>query len=447
MAYQKYKDIPNRREPLAGRDHIQHIENALQGVVPGPGEVIVGSAGGPVAQPSSRPAYEARRPRVTRVVADMQPGHGWIKHSTAGTMADDTAVPMLGSQSVRVTAGSSTVTVLRKTDMTPVDATDKDIVVWLRADRPDLLSEALLYVSSDNMVGFATQKLDEQTSTWPYMRPNEWVPITLPASSFTPVGTVNWAALNALQIRFKSSSGTVTVHFGGIGLVERSPKPLVSITFDDGFSTQYSRAKAVLSRYGFRPTSYLIADVIGSPSFLTMAHLEILRDTYGWEFAAHAGTMAAHESPYPSMTEQEISDDFAQLREWLISHGFIEGADHLAYPRGAYDEKVLRQARKHFVSARTTKPTLQETYPAGDPHRLRALNVANTHTVSQLTAAIDQAIRDKSWLILVFHNIVNAGGATAATHYPVDWFEEVMAHLASTGVDVRTVGDVMRNGV
>ena len=30
MAYQKYEDIPNRREPLSGRDHIQHIEDGLE---------------------------------------------------------------------------------------------------------------------------------------------------------------------------------------------------------------------------------------------------------------------------------------------------------------------------------------------------------------------------------------------------------------------------------
>ena len=30
MTYTKYEDIPNHREPLAGRDHIQHIENGLE---------------------------------------------------------------------------------------------------------------------------------------------------------------------------------------------------------------------------------------------------------------------------------------------------------------------------------------------------------------------------------------------------------------------------------
>ena len=30
MTYTKYEDIPNRREPLSGRDHIQHIEDGLE---------------------------------------------------------------------------------------------------------------------------------------------------------------------------------------------------------------------------------------------------------------------------------------------------------------------------------------------------------------------------------------------------------------------------------
>src|SRR5690606_19841877 len=46
VGYVKYKDIPNRREPLAGRDHIQHIETNLSPLVPDPGMVAVGSANG-----------------------------------------------------------------------------------------------------------------------------------------------------------------------------------------------------------------------------------------------------------------------------------------------------------------------------------------------------------------------------------------------------------------
>src|SRR5690606_30474417 len=30
VTYTKYEDIPNRREPLSGRDHIQHIEDGLE---------------------------------------------------------------------------------------------------------------------------------------------------------------------------------------------------------------------------------------------------------------------------------------------------------------------------------------------------------------------------------------------------------------------------------
>src|SRR5690606_39878670 len=44
--YVKYKDNPKRREPLGGRDHIQHIETALQRVVPDPGQITVGTPDG-----------------------------------------------------------------------------------------------------------------------------------------------------------------------------------------------------------------------------------------------------------------------------------------------------------------------------------------------------------------------------------------------------------------
>lgn len=48
MAYQKYLSIPNRRGNVGDRDHFQHIENSLDRIHPGPGEVVVGGPSGPI---------------------------------------------------------------------------------------------------------------------------------------------------------------------------------------------------------------------------------------------------------------------------------------------------------------------------------------------------------------------------------------------------------------
>src|SRR5690606_39373264 len=67
VAYVKYEDIPKRREPLGGRDHIQHIETALQRVVPDPGQITVGTPDGTRALSSleSRAAMAGGPPATT----------------------------------------------------------------------------------------------------------------------------------------------------------------------------------------------------------------------------------------------------------------------------------------------------------------------------------------------------------------------------------------------
>ncbi len=59
-----------------------------------------------------------------------------------------------------------------------------------------------------------------------------------------------------------------------------------------------------------------------------------------------------------------------------------------------------------------------------------------------LTAAIDRAAREKGWLLLVFHQLVNYP-PEYAPQYSALGFAQVMAHLAAADVDVLTFSEAV----
>jgi hypothetical protein len=64
-------------------------------------------------------------------------------------------------------------------------------------------------------------------------------------------------------------------------------------------------------------------------------------------------------------------------------------------------------------------------------------------TLAQAIAAVDQARIHREWIILVFHNLVAT--PAASTQWSSADFATLVAHIASTGMPVKTIGQVAAN--
>jgi len=215
-------------------------------------------------------------------------------------------------------------------------------------------------------------------------------------------------------------------------------KGIVSITFDDGWLSQYTEARKKMDQYGFAGTAYIIPDHIGTSGYMTLQNLKDLQNQAGWDISAH------HQTNFTTLTAIQVEQIILSTKNYLLKNGFSKGANDFAYPNGAYDETtVLPLVRKYFRSARTVT-NYAETYPPADYHKLRVLLVTNTTAPSTIAAAVDRARINKEWLILVFHKIVAT--PTAETEYSITNFEAVIDDIASDGILVRTISDVLNKG-
>ena len=464
---------PDSADGQLGAGQSTVINGTLWFVASGVADVFVAPTAGAVSPGGELYAPRALAPTTAAretVVSTFQAGHGFAKGSAAGTQTDDTAEYRLGSQALRmVTAGDGVVAFTQKVNLSPVvDMTGRFLKVMVRVDDYTRAKELSVYLSSEtpsvawtNFVKCGV--IPTTVPSTPWVTSGDWLTVTLSRGDFTATGTgVTWNAITGIRVRFADqATGPLTAHINLISTVPEPATGIVSLTWDDGWLSQYTLGRLKQDQYRYGATAYLIADYIDQkPGYMTSAQLRELRDLHDWEVASHAGTGLVHDARFTSVAGNALEDDMVTLKRFLLTGGYRAG-DHIAYPGGQYDTAtVLPIMRRYFTTGRTIFKSnasgiaTSETYPPADWHRLRAWSLNGTTAAvstdgpAAVNAAIDHAAANKEWLILCFHKLVAARSIPeASTEYLTADFASVVDKIAGTaGVVCKTVGDVVRSG-
>jgi peptidoglycan/xylan/chitin deacetylase (PgdA/CDA1 family) len=387
-------------------------------------------------------------------VTQFESGHGFVANLPAslGDNLNDTTQRMLGTQSaVLETDGAGTVRTLTRTGLPPIDFTNQTPKLWVKLD--NAIHESTLQVvlgTGDLANQFRFSFHSTQGQRW--TTEGDWVAFSMSWSpeNVTTIGTPDRAAITDVQIRLAddATGNPVRLHVNGIALVPEPiasyPEGVVSFTFDDNFASMVSEGLPILAQHNFPATAYVIVDLVGDAGRASIADLTTLQNTHGWQIAAHSYVDQHHAARFPNLTADVIEDDMVDSRAWLIANRF-RGYDHCAYPGGEFTgglgANVLALARTYFSTCRTIYQGERETYLPADSAKLRVLYVTNGVTLARALAAVDTARANREWIILVFHSLVAAPAVT--TQWSTADFASLVDHIASTGMPVKTVGELL----
>lgn len=181
-------------------------------------------------------------------------------------------------------------------------------------------------------------------------------------------------------------------------------RPLVSITFDDGWQSAYTDARPLLEKYGFDATFYINPSSIETSNFMTAAELHALADA-GNEIAAHG---YSHDD-MTAIDDKELNHQLREGRDYLRRAGFT--VTDFATPYGNSDAEVQWYARNDFKTMRGTETGLN-TRQNLNPYDLKILYIDATTVKEMVATALRQAQASRGWLILVYHRV---GGANDAS--------------------------------
>jgi hypothetical protein len=392
------------------------------------------------------------RPQKT-VIQQFQPGHAFEKYSGTGTFVD-AEDSVIGKQSIKIlTLEDESQTKVRKKTVGPYDFTGKDLEITFKISNLPNIGVCEIYLSSDNL---ATNNVHYRfcSSTQPYISDGEWATITIPwgdLANASPAGTINRAAVNYIEFRFEAQLGkTAELKVNEVAAVPTPSGGVVSLVFDDGWASTYERARPFMDTFGYRGTSCIIRDVVGTANYMTLAQVRALQDKSFWDVCAHADTVANHNAGYATLTNAAVEEELKRIKRWLIENNF-KRRDLFMWPKGEFDAAKMAIAQKFFNAIRGTtggkggNSGAHETFPPGESFRLRTfLSGGSTITAAEIETAVNECKKYNTWLILSYHQIV-AAGAAGGTQMNEAVFKEHIEKVAASGLPVKTVCEVLES--
>jgi peptidoglycan/xylan/chitin deacetylase (PgdA/CDA1 family) len=234
-----------------------------------------------------------------------------------------------------------------------------------------------------------------------------------------------------------------------------SAPTLVSLTFDDGSSDQYS-LRSLLAKHAMLATFYVSSGAVGMPGVMTWGQLADLAAD-GHEIGGHSRDHVHLASLSAGEARRQIEGD----RQALLSRGF--DVSDFAYPYGEHNasvEAIVRacgysSARRAWGLSPIDKtrpnrhrwyPDLAESSPPVNRYAIRTIGPSASNTVAELKNLVTRAERNGGgWVTLVFHHVGDLADRDGYAVSPeifgglLEW----LAPRAALGTYVQTVRDVV----
>jgi len=197
------------------------------------------------------------------------------------------------------------------------------------------------------------------------------------------------------------------------------PTAKISFTFDDGLASTYTQAFPALSANGLTGTDYVTTGCVGmttatntcrandSTPYMSWTQIKALQAA-GWEIGSHTvthpylATSDATDGQPNVLTPAQVTTELVKSKSDLAAQGI--NATAFASPYGDYNGAVLAQIAKYYTSQRGFADQNNNDWPYND-YIINDYHVEGKTTTTQVQAKIDDAIANKRWLVLTFHDI------------------------------------------
>ncbi len=225
------------------------------------------------------------------------------------------------------------------------------------------------------------------------------------------------------------------------GRAQASAPTVVSLGFDDGYTSQYG-VRSMLASHGMHGTFFIISGFVGTGEFMSWSQVAALAAD-GNEIGGHTVDHLDLTTVSAAEAQHQICDD----RTALLAHGLQ--VTSFAYPYGASDEQVEQIAEDcGYESARTTgwfgpdcPSPCTESIPPRDPFATSVVGFSD-QTNAELQTVVTNAEASGGWAQIVIHGVCDSGCAITATRLNafLDW---LAGRVAAGAVVVKTVHEVM----
>jgi peptidoglycan/xylan/chitin deacetylase (PgdA/CDA1 family) len=175
-------------------------------------------------------------------------------------------------------------------------------------------------------------------------------------------------------------------------------RPIISLTFDDGWLNQYEFAMPILSKYNIKATFYIITQHLYSKSSKYMGSSEVL------DLKQQMHEIGAHSVTHPDLTIEKVNVKYEVERSKSDIEVLGIDAESFAYPYGRYNAHTTSNVQKAgFLCARIIGDAFNK-FPL-NMFEIQGMMVRETTTVSEIMRWLEIAVTNNGWPTLIFHDI------------------------------------------
>ncbi|MBX4201859.1 polysaccharide deacetylase family protein [Candidatus Saccharibacteria bacterium] len=210
-------------------------------------------------------------------------------------------------------------------------------------------------------------------------------------------------------------------------------RPIVSLTFDDGYSSFFNNGLPLLNKYGMKSTDYIVTSSLGQDAYMTSTQVK--------QLYVNGQDVQSHTVSHPDLVTLSAKNLDLELKN---SQAYLQNllgvpVSGLATPYGSANSQVITNAAQYYSYVRG----VEAGYNAKNnfnPYNILVQNIKSTTTTAQVQQWVQQAIATNTWLVLVYHQVApNLNPSTDPYNtYPADLDSE-LSYIKSTGVTVETM--------
>lgn len=212
---------------------------------------------------------------------------------------------------------------------------------------------------------------------------------------------------------------------------------IVSFSFDDVPQTAITNGARILKKYGFNGTYYIALGMsnVNDPSKPYFDHSLLPQlASEGSELACHTYNHIQLYKTGRSAIIKDLQTNQEKMQSLIPGYHF----ENFSYPFGqqSFISKLIMLNR--YKSARSVKGGINSQ--TADLNSLKAVELRMNFDINTIFALIDQAIREKAWLILYTHDVIENPTICGCTP---NYFESAVKYCAEKKVKVQTIKEVV----
>jgi peptidoglycan/xylan/chitin deacetylase (PgdA/CDA1 family) len=213
---------------------------------------------------------------------------------------------------------------------------------------------------------------------------------------------------------------------------------MVILSFDDSTLGQYTIAKPILDKYGFKGTFFTVCNFIEKPEHMNWTQIKTLQKE---DHDIESYTM--DHADLSKLSEAELQYEIGQSKQCLANHGINSTVFAYPFADGSHKPNIVNMVSKYYTLARAGDEPIQ-LLKSVNRYSINALSQSGKKDSNMLTKFVENVNRANSTALasIKFHRFVNDTDSSSKISTSPQLFEQEMKYLHDNGFKVIRMSDL-----